>query len=64
MVRGWRLAFGPVRVPPALRWLQEAMAAVGTETYTSTSAPIQYAAIQAFREGPEINGTLLNHGAC
>ena len=49
---GWRL--GLFVFPPALRWLQEAMAAVGTETYTSTSAPIQYAAIQAFREGPEI----------
>jgi aspartate aminotransferase len=30
------------------------MAAVGTETFTSTSAPIQYAAVRAFQEGPEI----------
>lgn len=29
-------------------------AAVGTETFTSTSAPIQYAAVRAFQEGPEI----------
>jgi aspartate aminotransferase len=30
------------------------MAAVGSETYTSVSAPIQYAAVQAFRGGVEI----------
>jgi aspartate aminotransferase len=30
------------------------MASVATETFTSTSAPIQYAAVTAFEEGPEI----------
>lgn len=49
---GWRL--GLFVFPPSLRWLQDAMAAVGTETFTSTSAPIQYAAVRAFQEGPEI----------
>ncbi len=56
---GWRL--GVFVFPPALRWLQDAMAAVGTETFTSTSAPIQHAAVRAFREGPEIDAYLL-HG--
>jgi aspartate aminotransferase len=30
------------------------MAAVASETFTSTSAPIQYAAVRAFERGPEI----------
>ena len=49
---GWRL--GVFVFPRPLRWLLKAMAAVGTETFTSTSAPIQYAAVRAFQEGPEI----------
>jgi len=53
---GWRL--GVFVFPRPLRWLLDAMAAVGTETFTSTSAPIQYAAIRAFQEGPEINDYL------
>ncbi len=34
------------------------MAAVASETFTSTSAPIQYAAIPAFEGGPDINDYL------
>jgi aspartate aminotransferase len=49
---GWRL--GTFAFPAALRWLLEAMEAVASETYTSTSAPIQYAAVTAFRGGIEI----------
>lgn len=49
---GWRL--GTFTFPPDLRWLRDAMTAVASETYTAVSAPIQYAAIQAFRCGPEI----------
>ena len=49
---GWRL--GAFAFPDSLRWLLEAMAAVASETYTSTSAPIQYAAVRAFQGGPEI----------
>jgi len=45
---GWRL--GVFIFPRDLRWLLEAMAAVASETYTSTSAPIQFAAVTAFRE--------------
>ncbi len=55
---GWRL--GLFVFPPGLRWLQDAMAAVGTETFTSTCAPIQHAAVTAFEEGPEIDRYLLH----
>ncbi len=44
---GWRL--GTFTFPRSLDWLMEAMASVASETYTSVSAPIQYAAVQAFR---------------
>lgn len=46
---GWRL--GTFAFPPSLNWLMESMAAVASETYTSVSAPIQFAAIRAFRGG-------------
>ena len=49
---GWRL--GTFTFPKSLNWLLHAMAAVASETYTSTSAPIQYAAIRAFQGGTEI----------
>jgi aspartate aminotransferase len=49
---GWRL--GTFTFPNRLRWLLDAMASVASETYTSTSAPIQYAAVRAFRGGSEI----------
>ncbi|MFZ9388233.1 MAG: pyridoxal phosphate-dependent aminotransferase [Chitinophagaceae bacterium] len=53
---GWRL--GTFSFPPSLNWLMRAMAAVASETYTSVSAPIQYAAIQAFLCGAEIENYL------
>jgi aspartate aminotransferase len=46
---GWRL--GTFAFPRSLRWLLDAMAVVASETYTSTCAPIQYAAVRAFRGG-------------
>lgn len=49
---GWRL--GTFTFPKSLTWLLDAMAAVASETFTSVSAPIQYAAVQAFRGGHEI----------
>jgi len=49
---GWRL--GVFSIPSSLEWLQDAMAAAASETYTSTSAPIQYAAVRAFEGGLEI----------
>lgn len=54
---GWRL--GTFTFPENLRWLQNAMAIVASETFTSTSAPIQYAAITAFEEHSEIDEYLL-----
>src|SRR5665648_453574 len=44
---GWRL--GTFTFPKELDWIMEAMACVASETYTSVSAPIQFAAVQAFR---------------
>jgi aspartate aminotransferase len=54
---GWRL--GVFVVPRQMRWLLEAMAAAASETFTSTSAPIQYAAVRAFDGGPEIEAYLV-----
>ena len=50
---GWRL--GLFVFPKCLRWLEDAMAVAASETYTSTSAPIQYAAVSAFQKNPEID---------
>ena len=49
---GWRL--GVFVFPDGLRWLLDAMAAVASETFTSTCAPIQFAAVRAFEGGAEI----------
>ena len=49
---GWRL--GTFAFPSTLNWLMNSMAAVASETYTSVSAPIQYAAVRAFQGGIEI----------
>lgn len=46
---GWRLGY--FSFPSGLRWLHNAMAVVASETFTATSAPIQYAAITAFDGG-------------
>ncbi|MEJ2657011.1 MAG: pyridoxal phosphate-dependent aminotransferase [Desulfobacterales bacterium] len=50
---GWRL--GVFVFPKCLRWLQDAMAVVASETFTSTSAPIQHAAVTAFQESEEMD---------
>jgi aspartate aminotransferase len=55
---GWRL--GVFIFPPSLRWLLDAMAAVASETYTSTSAPIQYAGVRAYHGGIDIERYLDN----
>ncbi len=49
---GWRL--GTFSFPSTLSRLMETMSAVASETYTSVSAPIQYAAIRAFECGINI----------
>jgi aspartate aminotransferase len=50
---GWRL--GTFTFPPELRWVLDTMAVVASESYTTVSAPIQYAAIRAFAGGPDID---------
>ena len=49
---GWRL--GTFTFPPDLAWLMDAMAVVASETYTSVSAPIQFAAVRAFKADLEL----------
>ena len=53
---GWRL--GTFTFPDNLRWLLDGMAVVASETFTATSAPIQYAAVRAFQGGDEIEAYL------
>lgn len=53
---GWRL--GTFSFPSNLRWLLDALATAASETFTSTSAPIQYAAITAFNGNDEIEDYL------
>jgi len=49
---GWRL--GTFTFPTSLGWLRDALAVAASETFTATSAPIQYAAVRAFEGGKEI----------
>lgn len=55
---GWRL--GTFTFPKSLSALSNAMATVASETFTATSAPIQYAAVKAFKGGMEIERYLWN----
>lgn len=55
---GWRL--GTFTFPDSLKNLIDTMAAVASETFTATSAPIQYAAVKAFKGGIEIERYLWN----
>lgn len=55
---GWRL--GTFSFPENLEWLHRAMTIVASETFTSTSAPIQHAAVTAFNGGEDID-TYLHH---
>ncbi len=49
---GWRL--GTFLFPENHMKLMNGMAVAASETFTSTSTPIQYAAVKAYRENPEI----------
>ncbi|MCB9555743.1 MAG: aminotransferase class I/II-fold pyridoxal phosphate-dependent enzyme [Deltaproteobacteria bacterium] len=55
---GWRL--GTFIFPAELRWLLDAMAVAASETFTSTAAPIQWAAVAAYQPDPEIKTYLTN----
>jgi aspartate aminotransferase len=50
---GWRL--GTFAFPRQLHWVMDTMAVVASESFTTTSAPIQYAAVRAFEGGPDID---------
>lgn len=50
---GWRL--GTFAFPAGLRDLLDAMAVVASETFTATSAPIQYAAVTAYEKSDDID---------
>lgn len=49
---GWRL--GVFIFPQNLRYVLDAIAIVASETFTSTATPIQYAAIEAYKENKAI----------
>jgi aspartate aminotransferase len=53
---GWRI--GAFVFPEGLSKLLRGMAAVASETFTSTSAPVQYAAVRGFQGGPDIDAYL------
>ena len=55
---GWRL--GVMVFPDELRALQDAMAVIASETFTSISAPTQFAACTAFSPSPALDAYL--HG--
>lgn len=55
---GWRLGF--FVFPKSMKRLEDAMAVCASETFTSTSAPIQYAAVKAFEESAEIEDYLVS----
>ena len=54
---GWRL--GVMLLPESLKPLQDAMAVIASETFTSISAPTQYAACTAFSESAAIDAYLI-----
>jgi aspartate/methionine/tyrosine aminotransferase len=49
---GWRM--GTVVFPKELDALKNAVSTIASETYTTTSAPIQYGAVPAFEDLPEL----------
>ena len=55
---GWRL--GTFTFPAHMAWLRRAMAVAASETYTSTSAPIQYAAVRAFQSSLDLENYLFH----
>lgn len=55
---GWRL--GCFTFPKQLHWLRDAIAVAASETFTSTSAPIQFAAIKAYENNNKLQQYLHN----
>lgn len=50
---GWRL--GVFQFPEELSWLLERVSVLASETFTSVSAPVQYAAVRAYQGSPAID---------
>lgn len=55
---GWRL--GTFTFPKEYQWLLNTMATIASETFTSVSAPIQWAAVKAFEGSPKIDQYVVN----
>jgi aspartate aminotransferase len=55
---GWR--FGTAVFPEELKDLQTVVQTIASETYSSTAAPIQYAAIEAYKEHTELETYRVN----
>jgi aspartate/methionine/tyrosine aminotransferase len=55
---GWRL--GVFVFPKNLRYILEAMSIIASETFTTTSAPIQFAAVEAYKQDDSIQIYLNN----
>ena len=55
---GWRL--GTFIFPKDLDWLKKGIRVIGSETFSTVSAPIQYAAVTAFSPSKEITDYISN----
>jgi aspartate/methionine/tyrosine aminotransferase len=53
---GWRL--GIMLIPDQLKYFYKSLRALASETFSAVSAPIQYAAVEAYRSHPEIEAYL------
>ncbi|MEA1902897.1 MAG: aminotransferase class I/II-fold pyridoxal phosphate-dependent enzyme [Actinomycetota bacterium] len=54
---GWRL--GVFQFPAELDWLADGVAVLASETFTSVSAPVQYAAVRAYQGSEAIDEYLI-----
>lgn len=55
---GWR--FGTAVFPKELADLQKVVQTIASETYSSTASPIQYAAVEAYKENPDLETYRIN----
>lgn len=55
---GWR--FGTAVFPKELQDLQKVVQTIASETYSSTASPIQYAAVEAYKQNPDLETYRIN----
>ena len=55
---GWR--FGLAVFPKELKKLQKVVQTIASETYSSTASPIQYAAVEVYKENPDLEMYRIN----